>query len=263
MKAIILCGGFAVRLEPITKFIPKPLLPIGGIPLLEYIINDLHIISGLENDNISNIYVSTNHKFHDQFQHFVETHHVHFENSKVEVIAEPTTSNANKFGAIKGILYAIEEAGIDDDLIIIAGDNFYDFSLREIIKKFKLYRRPVVCLHKVDSKEYAKRFGVVEVEGGKIRSFEEKPENPKSTLISTGIYIFPKEMLYLFKKYIQDKNNPDAPGFFIQWLINNKVEIYGIENDGMWFDIGNVEIYGEVFELYKQKGYGKVTHVPK
>jgi glucose-1-phosphate thymidylyltransferase len=247
MQAIILCGGYAVRLEPLTKFIPKPLLPIGGKPVLDYIITDL---SGEALDEID-ILISTNHKFYDQFNYYLEHKKEKMKRFNLRICKEPSTHNGNKFGAIKGILYTLEHFKIDDDIIIIAGDNFYDFSLKECIKQFMQKREFTICIHPVATFEEARRFGVVETENDHIKTFHEKPEHPVSKLISTGIYLIPKEDLPLVKKYIDDKNNPDAPGFFIQWLIQNKVKIRGYKTSGRWFDIGTVATYEEVYKMYE------------
>lgn len=246
-KAIILCGGYAVRLEPITKFIPKPLLPIGGKPILDYIINDLN---GDGLDEID-IHISTNHKFFDQFDYYLAHRREKLKRSNIRVCKEPSTHNGNKFGAIKGILHTIDHFKIDDDVIIIAGDNFYDFTLKDCIKEFMDKRALTICVHPVDSFDDAKRFGVVEMDGDFIKAFHEKPQQPVSKLISTGIYLIPKESLHMVRKYLDDKNNPDAPGFFIQWLVENNVKIVGYQTSGKWFDIGTLATYEEVFKLYE------------
>jgi glucose-1-phosphate thymidylyltransferase len=248
MKAIILCGGFATRLEPITKFVPKPLLPIGGKPILDYILTDLSA-DGLDEIDI---HISTNHKFYDQFDYYLDHRKEKLKRSNIRVCKEPSTHNGNKFGAIKGILHTINTFGIDDDVIIIAGDNFYDFTLKGCINDFMKDRQLTICVHPVGSFEEAKRFGVVEMEGDFIKAFHEKPPEPVSKLISTGIYLIPREYIRLVHKYIEDKNNPDAPGFFIQWLVNNGTNIKGYKTSGKWFDIGTLATYEEVFKLYEK-----------
>jgi glucose-1-phosphate thymidylyltransferase len=243
MKAIILCGGYATRLEPITKFVPKPLLPVGGRPIIDYIIKDLEL------QGINDIYLSTNEKFASHFEHVVAENTK--AKSKVHIIKEPTTHESHKFGAIRGILYAVEKIGLDEDFVVVAGDNFYDFSIAEGLAKFRKTGKPIICLYALETKEHAKRFGVVETLNDKIISFEEKPQNPKSNLISTGIYVFNKGIIPHLKEYIKNDNNPDAPGHFIKWLIENNVEIYCFVVKGSWFDIGTLDTYEQVFEKYR------------
>ncbi|MDE1823623.1 MAG: NDP-sugar synthase, partial [Candidatus Micrarchaeota archaeon] len=95
--------------------------------------------------------------------------------------------------------------------------------------------------------------GVVSVKDNILTGFEEKPERPKSTVVSTGIYLFPREMLGKFSEYVKDGNNPDAPGYFLQWLIKND-EIHGVIYDENWFDIGTIDTYKKVFDQYMKKG---------
>ncbi|MDE1833625.1 MAG: NTP transferase domain-containing protein, partial [Candidatus Micrarchaeota archaeon] len=156
MRALLLCGGFATRLEPITYFIPKPLLPIGvgGKPIIEYILDDL-VSSG-----VTDIVLSTNSKFSNAFEYWVR-HQSDGVKANVSMVVEHTAHNKEKFGAIKGIEYAIEQGKIDEDLIIIAGDNLYDFSVSEIIQHFNKDRKPTIGLYDTKDLEGAKRFGNV------------------------------------------------------------------------------------------------------
>ncbi|MDE1860872.1 MAG: nucleotidyltransferase family protein [Candidatus Micrarchaeota archaeon] len=244
MDALILCGGFATRLEPITLFVPKPLLPIGGRPIVDYIIENVANI-----DEINSIVFSTNQKFYDQFEYWLEHKKANGVTNKIKLVVEPAMHEGEKFGAVKGISYTIEKAKLKDDLMIIAGDNFYNFKLDKMLSYFKKTRKPTIALHNIKSREEARRFGVVALDGDRVTGFEEKPQNPKSTLISTGIYIFPKESLGLFKEYVSDGNNPDAPGYFMQWLLKG-TEVKGVVHDEEWFDIGTLETYSEVFNKY-------------
>lgn len=246
LDAVILCGGFATRLEPITFFVPKPLLPIKGKPILD------HILASISGFSINRVVLSTNRKFSDQFEYW--TANKSALGGKIELVVEPSMHHGEKFGAVKGINYTIEKAKLGDDLIVIAGDNFYGFNLAKLVDEFKKYRKVTIAVHDVKSMDEAKRFGVVEIKNGKVVGFEEKPQSPKSSLISTGIYIFPKEILKMFKDYVSDGNNPDAPGYFLQWLISNKEEIHAVVYDQDWYDIGTVDTYKQVFDKYVKNG---------
>jgi glucose-1-phosphate thymidylyltransferase len=232
-------------LEPITLFVPKPLLPIKGRPILDYII-DKTVPLG-----VNRLAISTNLKFADQFEYW--RHHKQADglNKQIDLIVEPSLKNDEKFGAVKGINYAIEAAKFNDDLLIIAGDNYYDFDLKALFAQFSKTRKPTIATYDIRSLDEAKRFGVVTLKDTKVEAFQEKPEKPTSTLISTGIYIFPKETLGLFKKYVEDKNNPDAPGYFMQWMIKN-YEIDGVKYKGNWVDVGNIESYKKVFDHFEE-----------
>ena len=132
--------------------------------------------------------------------------------------------------------------------MIIAGDNYYDFSISNVIEEFNLKNKPILCLYDIKSLEEAKRFGVVEVTNGVVMNFSEKPQMPKSTLISTGIYAFKKENLNHINEYLKDGNNADSPGYFVQWLIN-KTELHSVIGKGTWIDIGTIESYMKIFKM--------------
>ncbi len=246
MDALILCGGFATRLEPITLFVPKPLLPIGGKPIIDYIVEDI------EKFSVNRIVISTNRKFADQFEYWMKNKKARGLKGETEMVVEPTMHNGHKYGAIKGISHAINSAKLEDDLLIISGDNFYTFSIGNLIEHFKKKRKPTICAHDIGSVSGASRFGVVGVEGDIVKSFEEKPAEPKSSMVSTGIYAFPSESLGKFDEYLDGSNNPDAPGYFMQWLIG-KEETHAIVYQGEWFDIGTIETYKRVFEEFHRE----------
>ncbi len=243
MDALILCGGFATRLEPITLFVPKPLLPINGRPILDYTIDN--VVS----NGAKRIVVSTNQKFANQFEYWKKNIECVKGLKNLEMVTEPTMHNGEKYGAIRGIQHAIETLGISDDLLIVAGDNFYDFNLSALLDHFNRTRKPILVTYDIKSLDEAKRFGVVTLDGDRIVDFQEKPQAPASTKISTGIYAFPKEMLHKFSEYLGDNNNPDAPGYFLQWLIK-RAEIESISYTGKWYDVGNIDTYKEVFDLH-------------
>ena len=133
------------------------------------------------------------------------------------------------------------------------GDNFHNFDLSKLMAKSKSDRKIVTALHNIKSLDEAKRFGVVSLEGSIIKEFEEKPESPKSTLISTCIYAIPKEHLKKFDEYIANKNNPDSPGYFMQWLVKNKNDVHAVVYDDFWYDIGTHDSYKEVTEKHGGK----------
>lgn len=247
MDTLILCGGFATRLEPITLFVPKPLLPVGGKPILD------HIMENVVRQNPEKIVLSTNRKFSGQFRHWMQGWSARKLGKSMGIVVEPTMSHGDKFGAIKGINYAIEHAGLDADLLVIAGDNYFSFDLGMLISTYLKTRKPTIAVYDIKSYDEAKRFGVVELDGDVIKSFEEKPEKPKSMFVSTGIYILPKETLHRFAEYVNDGNNPDAPGYFLQWLIN-KETIHAVAYAEEWYDIGTLATYKEVFNRYLPAG---------
>ncbi len=238
-----MCGGFATRLEPITFFVPKPLLPIGGRPILDHIVDCVAALG------VERIVLSTNRKFNGQFEYWAKNKMSAGFGKKIEIVDEPSMHHREKFGAIKGINYTISRAKLAEDLLIVAGDNFFTFSLVKLVDEFKKSRKATIAVHDIKLSEDAKRFGVVIMKGNSVEGFEEKPWSPKSSLISTGIYLFPKELLGKFNEYVNDGNNPDAPGYFLQWLIG-KEKVHGVVYREAWYDIGTVDTYKKVFDAY-------------
>jgi|TARA_B100001971_G_C18211408_1_gene550936 glucose-1-phosphate thymidylyltransferase len=232
MDVVILAAGYATRLYPLTDNTPKPLLKVAGKPIVE------HIISKLEElDDINNIYLVTNDKFE---QNFIEWS-CNFNSKKpIEIINDNTKSNDDRLGALGDINHAINAKKIDDDFMVIAGDNLFEFSLQKIINLFEGKKSNIIALCDVKDLKLAKHYGVVEIENDIVAGFEEKPSNPKSTLISTGIYLFPKKTILLIKQYIDEGNNPDKTGSFIEWLHKREI-VYVYITDKAWYDIGNFE----------------------
>jgi len=238
VKAIILAGGYAKRLWPITHQRPKPLLTVAGKPIINYIIEKLEEI-----EEITHIIVSTNQAFANDFKNWLKTTD---SDKKIELFIESSTKEQNKLGTIGALNLLFEEKMLDEDVMVIAGDNIFDFSLRDFLIFYKKIGYPVVALHNMkDKKKISGRYGVAIVDDtGKIKEFQEKPINPKSTLVSTACYIFPREILPLFSKYLEEGNNPDAPGYFLQWLYQ-LVDVYGFVFNEEWYDIGDHGSYLE------------------
>ena len=232
MDAIVLAAGYAVRLYPLTENTPKPLLSVAGKPILEYIINKLE-----ELNIINKIYIVTNDKFE---QHFLKWLHNFDAKKHIEIINDNTKSNEDRLGALGDVHYTIKTKDINDDIIIIAGDNLFELSLNEISNTFKKREHNVIVLYDVKDVELAKNYGVVDVKDNIVVNFEEKPRSPKSTLISTGIYLFSKKTINLIEKYISQGNNPDKTGDFIEWL-HKRDKVYAHVTGKKWYDIGTFE----------------------
>ena len=234
LHAIIPAAGYATRLYPLTLDMPKHLLEVKGKPVIE------HVIEKIRETGTGKIFIVSNEKYYRNFIDWAKNF-----NSKskaagpvVRVLNDGTTSNEDRIGQIGDIIFGIEQARINDDLLIVAGDNLFNFSLKPCLDFFTEKKMPVNALWDCSSTETAKQLGVVSINGnGKLSAFWEKPGNPKTTLVSLGIYFFPKKSIKLFKQYIFQKNNPDKMGYFMEWLIKNS-EAYGYVYKEKWFDIG-------------------------
>ncbi len=243
MKCIILAAGYATRLYPLTKDKPKSLLEIGGITILEHILKKVEKVK-----MVDYIYIVSNDRFYLQFIEFAEGYN---SSKKVKVLNDLTTSNENRLGAIGDIKFAIDDENINDDILVMAGDNLFDFDLNEFELFYQKVNHDCITVHELNNKEELKRTGVVEIDDClKVISFEEKPKEPKSNLAAPPFYIYKKDTLGLFEQYISQGNNPDAPGNFIPWLIKHK-DVYAFKFKGMRYDIGTLESYKKVKELFE------------
>ena len=245
MKAIILAGGYAKRLWPLTKNKPKQLLLVCGRPMIEYIMEKLEV-----QEDIDKIAISTNEKFEDNFKEWL----LGYKSSKdIELVIEPTLSEKNKLGSVGALGYLIKEKNIDEELMIIGGDNLFEFDLRDLINYYREKKGNVVALYDLKSIQKARSYGVAKVdEEMRIIDFVEKPEKPPSTLVSTACYMLSQEGVRGILTYLGAGENPDAIGFFIKWLIKRE-RVFGFAFSGRWFDIGSLESLKEADFIYSKK----------
>ncbi len=228
MRIVVLAGGYAKRLWPLTLNRPKPLLPVAGRPILDY------LFSGMPEGSVP--VLSVNRRFADKFSAWLEG-----SGHRAELVVEETRSEEEKLGAVGALAYLVERLGIDEDLLVVAGDNIFPFTLEEFAAAYS--GKPLVALFRLGDRRAARRYGVAEVEGKRVTRFVEKPENPPSDLVSTACYLFPARVLPLFGEFLREaEKGKDAPGYFLQWLLSRE-EIEAFVFDGPWFDIGSREAY--------------------
>ena len=248
---VILAGGYGKRMWPITLNIPKPLLSVCGKPVIEYIMEKL---DGLE--CVERIIILTNLKFEHDFKEWARAHM----DTRIEVIVEESRSEEEKLGAVKALSRLSQE--LENDVLVVAGDNLFTGSLRPMIKKYS--RKPIIALYDVRDAELAKLYGVVQIDDeARIVDFVEKPERPASTLVSTGIYIFPRQVFEMIEEYLGGGGGRDRLGDFIQWLYK-KTPMYGYILDGEWWDIGDIKSYERAVKTLSRRlidGY-KDRHTP-
>ena len=234
MHAVVLAGGYATRLWPITRHRPKMFLPVGETTVVDRIFRELET-----DDRIEAVYVSTNERFADEFRdHLAESA---FEKPVVSV--EETTAEDEKFGVVGALAQLVDREGIDDDLLVVAGDNLVDFDLSEFVDFSQRKASPALAAYDVGSRQKAKSYGLVELDGDRVVDFQEKPDDPKTTLVSIACYAFPRDQLR-FGEYLEGGNNPDEPGWYLQWL-QARTAVHAFVFDGAWFDIGTPESYLE------------------
>ncbi|WP_128477604.1 sugar phosphate nucleotidyltransferase [Halorussus pelagicus] len=235
MKAVVLAGGYATRLWPITKHRPKMFLPVGDSTVIDQIFSELEA-----DDRIDEVYVSTNERFADDFR----THLSESEFDKPRLTVEDTTEEDEKFGVVGALAQLFDRETITEDTLVIAGDNLISFGVSDFVDFFQAKDSPTLAAYDVGSRERAKSYGLVELDNDEVVDFQEKPEDPASTLVSIACYAFTAETIPLFEKYLENGNNPDEPGWFVQWL-QQRDSVYAYTFDEAWFDIGTPESYLE------------------
>ena len=233
MRAVVLAGGYATRLWPITRHRPKMFLPIGNSTVIDRLYADLET-----DDRIEEVYVSTNERFAADF----DAHLTDSEYEKPRLSIEETRAEDEKFGVIGALGELIDREGIDDDLLVIAGDNLLDYEIGDFLDYVQQRGAPTIAVYDVGDPELATNYGVVDLDDERVVGFEEKPDEPAGTRVSTGCYAFPRETLSLFSTYLEGDNDPDEPGWFVQWL-QSREPTYAYSFEGVWFDIGTLESY--------------------
>jgi glucose-1-phosphate thymidylyltransferase len=241
LYAIVLAGGYAKRLWPLTLNTPKALLPIAGKPILDYIMEKLEAL----NPPLSKIVLSTNLRFQPQFQEWVNASKY----KNVELVPDDASSEEQKPGAIKAMAQIIL-ASEDDDVLVIAGDGMFNDDLTGLLGTFKQKNTSVAAIYEVKSLEEAKRCAVITAdENGKIVEFTEKPANPKTTLVCGAVYAFQKGVSNRFAVYLALGLPADQPGRFVEWLCKQE-PVYGyMLKDYLW-DIGTHEAYKECNDYF-------------
>jgi glucose-1-phosphate thymidylyltransferase len=253
MKVIILAAGYATRLYPLTLTQPKPLLPVAGKPMIEYVLDNLMPIGGIDR-----IYIVTNEKFAAHFQKWSDRYRATKAKLNFTVVNDGSTDDSNKLGAIGDIHYVLKTQNVDDDLIVVAGDNLFSEMLSDFGKFCREKNAPVLALYDVGNLEEIKKYNSISTDAvGRITSFEEKPKNPTSTLTGIALYFYPTSTIPLIRKYIANGNNPDQPGLLVQWLYS-RTAVYTWRVPGLWFDIGSKETLEEANQIFSTfSGAGK------
>jgi glucose-1-phosphate thymidylyltransferase len=222
MKALILAAGYATRLRPLTDEIPKQLLPVGERPMVDWILDRITETSADE------IHLVTNARFAQNFERWAE-------GKDVRVHDDGTTSNEDRLGAIGDIHFV----GLDDDLLVVAGDNLFDYSLADYESYWRQKGGSCVAVLDVGDRELAKKYGIVEVDADdRLIGFVEKPEDPPTTLCATATYFYNREHAALVSTYLEEGNPPDQPGYFIAWL-HKRATVYAYRFPGEWYDVGD------------------------
>jgi glucose-1-phosphate thymidylyltransferase len=248
MKVIILAAGYATRLYPLTLTQPKPLLPVAGKPMIEHVLDNLAPISGIDR-----IYVVTNAKFANQFKVWADGYRATKARLNFTIVNDGSTDESNRLGAIGDLHLVLTREKIDDDIIVVAGDNLFSQSLEGFGQFCRAKKSPVLGVYDVGDLKKMTRFGGIHIDGeGRIISFEEKAVRPTTTLASAALYFYPQVTLRLIHEYVAGGNNADQPGRLVQWLFP-QVPFYAWKVPGLWFDIGSKEMLEEANRIFAKQ----------
>lgn len=232
MKAIILAGGYATRLRPLTNDLSKCLLPVGGRPMVDWILERIR-----EVDEIDDVHLVTNSRFAPDFERWAASQ------EHLVVHDDGTSSNEDRLGAIGDVAFTLERAGIaDEDVLVVAGDNLFDYDLREYVAFWRDKGvASAVAVRDVGDLRLASQYGIVALdEDDRVLEFVEKPAEPKSTLAATATYIYHREHVPLVARFLAEGHPPDQSGSFFEWLRSHQ-PVYGFRFEGSWLDIGDHE----------------------
>ncbi|HOQ15103.1 MAG TPA: nucleotidyltransferase family protein [Bacillota bacterium] len=241
MKCLVLAAGYATRLYPLTENFPKPLLKIGDKTILDWLLDDIHT-SGAVDEYI----VVSNHKYARHFKVWAKT-----KPYKITVVDDGTETNETRLGAVRDIQFAIEKLTINDDMLVIAGDNVLDFSLTKFINYGRQKRTSCIMRYYEPSEEKLLKCGVVTVDDNDlVLDMTEKSPNPATHWCCPPFYFYTREDVKLVKKGIESGCGTDAPGSFVAWLCK-QVPVHAMEMPGVRYDIGNLESYEKVKKEYR------------
>ncbi len=243
MKVLILAAGYGTRLATVIKDTPKPLIPVNSRPLIDHV---LLMLKGLP--SLTEIVVVSNNKFYNHFENWAKTH----PDLKIRIVNDGTNTPEERLGSVGDINFVWKQEKELDDWLVIGGDNLFDQNLQEFMS-FALKQSPAMSIgvYDIHDKKAATKFGVIGLDANeKVISFEEKPTEPKYSLITMCLYYFPKVTLVYLPEYLSQSKALDAAGSYIQWL-SQKKNVYGFQFSGKWYDIGSIESLHEAQEYFK------------
>ncbi len=241
MKCLILAAGYATRLYPLTENYPKPLLKVGEKTILDWLIDDIDSCGAVDE-----YVVISNHKFAAHFEAWAET-----KSQKITVVDDGTQSNETRLGAVKDIQFAIDKLGLDDDMLVIAGDNVLDFSLTKFISYAKDKKSSCIMRYYEPDEKKLLKCGVVTIDSDdRIIEMTEKSPTPATHWCCPPFYYYTREDARLVPYGIAAGCGTDAPGSYIAWLCK-QTKVCAMEMPGKRYDIGNLESYARVQEEYR------------
>ena len=244
MKAVLLAAGYATRLYPMTKNMPKSLLPVGGQAIIGHILDKISEVAAIDE-----VYIVTNDRFYHQFADWLTENP---QDNVVHVLNDGTSSNETRLGALGDLQLTLDHYGVDEDVMVLAGDNLFDFSLEDFVAFFRDKQADCITAHVLDDRRRLQTSGIITVdEEQRVLTFDEKPVEPRSNLAVPPFYLYRQATLPLLRQYLEAGENPDAPGHFIPWLIERR-PVYAYIFAGERYDIGTPESFAEAQAIFSR-----------
>jgi glucose-1-phosphate thymidylyltransferase len=213
--------------------------------MIEHVLDNLAPV-----EEIDHAYVVTNAKFAGHFQRWADGYGAGKTGVAFTIINDGSTDDSNKLGAIGDLNLVLSQAAVEDDIVVVAGDNLFSESLEEFGRFVRERDAPVLAVYDVGDLEAIKKYNSIEVDAdGRITFFEEKPAAPKSTLTGIALYYYPKSALPAIRRYVEEGNNPDQPGRLVQWMYQ-RAPFYTWKVPGLWYDVGSKETLEEADRIF-------------
>ena len=233
MRGLVLAAGFATRLYPLTRDRAKPLLDVGGRPVLSRLLDRL---AGVE---LSELCVVTNGRFHDQFEAWRAAEERPY---PIRLVNDGAQDAEHRLGAVRDMALGLDSMPDGDEgVMVLAGDNLVDFDFAPYARTFQAVGRPLLLVRTLSEPPPPLRFGEVQLDNaGNVVRFREKPADPRSRVASTCLYFFPPDIRAWVAEFLESGGDGDAPGFFLEWLVA-KVRVAAMPIEGTLHDIGNLD----------------------
>jgi len=235
MRGFILAAGSGTRLYPLTLEIPKPLLPVGKIPIITYLV-ELYLKNG-----VNDIKINIQRAHLEDFYKWKATYYPEFPGRKIELIVEPKPS-----GTFTPIAKKVDSKWFSEPIVVSNGDELKELNLKEMIKWHKRKKGiATVGLVKVKNPQV---YGVARIESDRIVEFVEKPKKPPSSYINSGLYIMNPEIRKYFPQ--NAKFAMFETDLFPQLAKEGK--LYGYKYEGRWMDVGDFQRWEEAIKNWNK-----------
>jgi len=238
MDAILLCAGFGTRLGALARETAKPLLPVAGKPIVEYLVEQFAATG-----RVTDLWVVSNHRFAPQFDAWRDGLARRQPDLRIEIVDDGATSNDNRLGAVRDLAFALEQRARLGPTLVSAGDNLFDFDVAGMLDDHTVQPRNLVLAYREAYREKLRRTGVAECDtSGRIVGFAEKPAEPAAEWACPAFYILQPNALALIPDFLGQQPKADAPGAFIAWLVERQ-PVFAHEMHGRRLSIGDPESY--------------------